>query len=86
MVNFEISGFDLVGLVLKIDRYGLLRVKNRQFPVLTGNAWAEVKSDVSIFFLVPGSPHINVLTQLLSRGFAVITIFRFISGFNGTSG
>ena len=29
MVNFEINGFDYVGLILKIDNYGLLWVKNR---------------------------------------------------------
>ena len=29
MVNFEINGFDYIGKILKIDDYGLLRVKTR---------------------------------------------------------
>ena len=53
---------------------------------LTGNAWAELKSDNVIVFSVPGSPYRSVLSQLLSYQSAVIAVFRITSGFPWTSG
>ena len=53
---------------------------------LTGNAWAELKSDNVIVFAVPGSPYKSVLSELLSYQSAVIAVFRITSGFPGTSG
>ena len=53
---------------------------------LTGNAWAELKSENVIVFSVPGSPYRGVLSQLLSYQLAVIAVFRITSGFLGTSG
>ena len=43
LIIFDISEFDYVGFILKIDHFGLLRAKNRLFPVKTGNAWAGLK-------------------------------------------
>ena len=67
MVNFEISGFDLVGLVLKKDRYGLLRVKNRQFPVLTGNAWTGRK--ITFIFDLSGAVYVDMGQKRFMFGF-----------------
>ena len=53
---------------------------------LTGNAWAELKSDNVFVFAVPGYLCISVLSQLLSHRLAIIAVFRITSGFPGTSG
>ena len=53
---------------------------------LTGNAWAELKSDNVLVFAVPGSPYRGVFIQLLSYQLVVIAVFRITSGFPGTSG
>ena len=47
MVIAEISGFDYVGLILKIDFFGLLKAKNRQFPV--SNRQKLAKTDYFLF-------------------------------------
>ena len=48
MVNFEINGFDNVGLILKIDHFGLFWVETRYFPVRGKNSWSLLKSVGSI--------------------------------------
>ena len=62
MVNFEISGLDYVGLILKIDHYGLLGVKNRAFPVLTRNAWADQK--VMVIFEISGFDYVCLILKI----------------------
>ena len=62
MIIFELSGFDYVGLVLNILSYGPERAENRLFPVFTGNAWADQKSDNVIVFYAFCSSYKTILT------------------------
>ena len=72
---FELSGSNNVGLILKILDICLLLAKNRQFPVLTGNAWVGLKSDI-----VSGLPYKIILSRCCYTSLAIMDVFRFTSG------
>ena len=65
----------------EIDRYGLLGVKNRLYPVLTGSALAEQKSENVIVLNAFGSPLKAILTELLLQDVTVFAVFPVYQSF-----